>query len=79
MIKDVYYTKDDKGYYYTFRIDNITKDSIYTTVNNYQVDTPYDIDDINVSENYSNQKSDFSKNELMKLYDSGKIISIKRQ
>jgi hypothetical protein len=79
MIKDVYYTKDTKGYYYTFRIDNITKDSIYTTVNDYQVDEPYDIDDINVLENYSNQKSDFSKNELMKLYDSGKIISIKRQ
>ncbi len=78
MIEDVYYMKDAKGYYYTFRIDTILKDSIYTTENDYQVDAPYNIDDINVSENYTNQKTNFSKKELITLYDSGKIISIKR-
>ena len=79
IINDVYYMKDTKGYYYTYRIDKITKDSIYSTENDYKVDSPYDIDDINISENYSNKKNHFSKEDLMKIYESNKIISIKRK
>lgn len=79
MIEDVYYMKDSKGYYYTLRIDSTSSDSIYTTENDYQVDAPYDIDDINLPENYTKQRSSFTKKELVKLYDLGKIISIKRQ
>ncbi|MFM7017649.1 zinc-ribbon domain-containing protein [Flavobacterium sp.] len=76
--EDVYFMKDSKGYYYTFRIDKITKDSIYTTENDYQVYAPYDIDDINVSENYTTKKSNYSKKELLDLFQDGKITAIKR-
>ncbi len=76
--EDVYYVKDSKGYYYTFRIDAQTKDSIFTTENDYQVDLPYDLDDINIAENYTTKKSNYSKKDLNHLYQDGKITAIKR-
>lgn len=78
MVEDIYYVKDSKGYYYTFRIDAQTKDSIFTTENDYQVDLPYDLDDINVAENYTTKKSNYSKKELNHLFQDGKITAIKR-
>ena len=78
-IEDVYYVKDSKGYYYTFRIDSQTKDSIFTTENDYQVDLPCDLDEINVAKNYTTKKSNYSKKELRLLFQDGKITAIKRK
>lgn len=78
MIEDVYYYKDSKGYYSTFRIDKVSKDSIFATQNQYQTDLPYAIKEIDKPENYSNSKIIYSKKELLKSYDEGEIISIKR-
>jgi hypothetical protein len=76
--KDVYYVKDDKGYYYTFRIDSVSNDKIFSTVNEYQVDLPYEIDEINQAQNYLKNTINYSKKEILTLYKNDKIISIKR-
>lgn len=77
-VNDVYAIKDTKGYYYTFRIDSLSKDSIYVTENDYQVDLPYKIDEINVPENYTKNKISYSKKELENLYKDDYISSIIR-
>ncbi|WP_395063824.1 zinc-ribbon domain-containing protein [Flavobacterium sp.] len=77
-VDDVYYCKDSKGYYSTFKIDKVSKDIIFATQNEYQTDLPYTIKDIDKLENYANSKIFFSKKELLKSYNDGEIISIKR-
>jgi hypothetical protein len=78
MSKDVYYVKDDKGYYYSFRIDSVSKEKIFATENEYQVDLPYEIDEINKTENYLKNTLNYTKKEILTLYKNDKIISIKR-
>lgn len=78
-INDVYCIKDAKGFYYTFRIDKISNDSIFATENDYQVSMPYEISDINMDENYTNNKIRYSKKELNTLYKEDKITSIIRK
>ncbi len=78
MVNDVYEIKDSKGFYYTFKIDSVSNDSIYATENDFQVNLPYDFDEINKIENYSKNKIIYSKFEALKLYQDDKIISIIR-
>ena len=77
-VNDVYAIKDAKGFYYTFRIDSISNDSIYATESDYQVELPYEVDEINIPENYTNNKISYSKKELENLYKEDKISSIIR-
>lgn len=78
-VNDVYAIKDAKGFYYTFRIDSLSNDSIYATENDYQVDLPYNIDEINLPENYTKSKISYSKKELKNLYQEDYISSIIRK
>lgn len=78
LIGDVYCIKDNEGFYYSLKIDKIHNDSIYATENDYKVDLPYEIDDINKNENYTKKKIIYSKKELNKLYEENKITSIIR-
>ncbi len=77
-INDVYCIKDAKGFYSTFRIDTISNDSIFATQNDYQVGMPYEIEDININEYYTNSKINYSKKEIENLYNEDKITSIIR-
>ncbi len=77
-INDVYGIKDANGFYYTFRIDKISNDSIYATENDYKVGMSYEIEDLNKIENYTNNKISYSKKELENLYKEDKITSIIR-
>jgi hypothetical protein len=77
-VNDVYAIKDDKGFYYTFRIDSISNDSIYATESDYQAELPYEVDEINIPENYTNKKISYSKKELENLYKEDCISSIIR-
>lgn len=78
-INDVYCIKDAKGFYYTFRIDKISNDSIFVTENDYQVSMPYDIDEINIPENYTKNRVSYTKSELKNLYKEDKVSSIIRK
>lgn len=78
IANDILYTKDKRGYYSSLKIDKVTKDSVFTTQNEYQVSLPYEIGDINKTENYTTSKINFSKSEIIKMYQNEEIISIIR-
>lgn len=76
---DVYNLKLSSGYYSTIRIDRVTKDSIQSTQNDYNAYLPYEVDDIDKTQNYSDRKINYSRKELNKLYKDGEIIKITRK
>lgn len=76
---DVYNLKLSSGYYSTMRIDRVTKDSIQSTQNDYNAYLPYEVDDIDKTQNYSDRKIIYSRKELNKLYEDGEIIKITRK
>lgn len=75
---DIYNLKLSNGYYSNMRIDKVTKDSIYTTHNDFDAYMPYEIDDLNKAENYSDRKISYSKKDITKLYQEDEIIKITR-
>jgi hypothetical protein len=76
---DIYNVKFSNGYYSTLRIDKVTNDSVYLTQNDYNVYLQSEVEDINKTENYTNQKINYSKKDLLKLYDKDEIFSIARK
>ena len=76
---NTYYLKFSNGYYSTMRIDKVTSDSVYTTHNDFNAYLPYEIDDIDKPENYSDRKVTYSKRDILKLYQEDEIIEIKRR
>ncbi|GAA4123752.1 hypothetical protein GCM10022250_07720 [Flavobacterium chungbukense] len=78
-VGDVYNLKFSNGYYSTFKIDKITSDSVFTTHNDFDAYMPYEVDDLDKTENYSNKKVSYSKKELMQLYQNGEILKIRHK
>ena len=78
IVGDVYNLKLSNGYYSNMKIDKVTKDSIYTTHNDYDAYLPYEVDDLDKAENYSNRKVSYSKTALIQLYKNDEIIKIRR-
>jgi predicted nucleic-acid-binding Zn-ribbon protein len=78
IIGDVYNLKFSNGYYSSMRIDKVKNDSIYATYNDFDAYLPYEIDDIDKPENYSDRKVNYSKKDIIKLYKEDEIIEIKR-
>ncbi|CAD0007835.1 zinc ribbon domain-containing protein [Flavobacterium salmonis] len=76
---DVYNLKFSNGYYSNMRIDKVTKDSIYTTHNDFEAYMPYEIDDLDKPENFSDQKVYYSRKDILKLYQEDEIIKIRRK
>ncbi|WP_269235483.1 hypothetical protein [Flavobacterium flavigenum] len=76
---DIYNLKFSNGYYSNMRIDKVTKDSIYTTHNNFDAYMSYEIDDLDKPENFTSRKSSYSRKELLKLYRDDEIIKIRRK
>lgn len=77
-IGDIYNLKFSNGYYSNMRIDKVTNDSIFTTHNDFDAYMPYEVDDLDKNENYSNRKVSYSKKAIIKLYDTNEIIKIRR-
>lgn len=78
VIGDIYNLKFSNGYYSSMRIDKVNNDSIYTTHNDFNSYLPYEIDDIDKPNNYSDRKVNYSKKDIIKLYQENEIIEIKR-
>lgn len=76
---DVLNIKLSNGYYSTIRIEKVTQDSVFGISNDYQVDLPFDRDEIDKPENYTNSRIQYSKKEIIRLYEKGEISSIKRE
>ncbi|OCB78153.1 hypothetical protein B0A79_16065 [Flavobacterium piscis] len=79
MQGDVYNLKLNNGYYSNMRIDKITADSVYATLNDFQAYMPNEIDDLNKPENYSNRKVYYSRKDLIKLYQENEILKITQE
>lgn len=75
---DVIYIKKSSGYYTTQRVNQVTDDSIFTTANDYEAYLSNEIDDINKTENYTNNNLKYSKDAILKMYQNDEIISVKR-
>jgi uncharacterized membrane protein YvbJ len=75
---DIYNMKSSNGYYSSMRIDKVTNDSVYATQNNYNVYLQSEVEEINITENYTDRKINYSKKDLLKLYDNDEIFSITR-
>nr|WP_315178174.1 zinc-ribbon domain-containing protein [uncultured Flavobacterium sp.] len=78
ILGDVYNLKFTNGYYSTMRIDQVTKDSVYATQNDYDAYLPYEVDEIDKPENYTNRKVKYSKKDLIILHQEDEIFSITR-
>lgn len=76
---DVYNLKLKNGYYSNMRIDTVTTDSIYATLNDFNAYMPNEIDDLNKPENYSKRKVYYSRNDLIKLYQENEILKITKK
>ncbi|PJJ07249.1 zinc ribbon family protein [Flavobacterium sp. 1] len=76
---DIYNIKSSNGYYSSMRIDKVTKDSVYATQNDYRVYLQSEVEEINKTENYTNRKNNYSKKDLLKLYDNDDIFSVIRK
>ena len=74
-VNDVYFIKDNDGYYTALKIEKVTKDSILFLQNDYKATVSYEVEDLDVPENYSKNIIQYSKIEMQKLDE---IISIKR-
>ena len=74
-VNDVYFIKDNDGYYTALKIEKVTKDSILFLQNDYKATVFYEVEELDVPENYSKNSIKYSKNELQILDE---IISIKR-
>jgi len=76
---DIFDLKLPNGFYSSIRIDKVTHDSIFTTHNDFYADLPYEVDDLNKTENYSNKKVSYSRKDITKLHKEEQIIKIIRK
>jgi hypothetical protein len=76
---DVYSVKSSNGYYSSMRIDKVTNDSVYATQNDYNAYLQSEVEEINKTENYTDRKINYSKKDLLKLYDNNEIFSVTRK
>lgn len=73
---DVYKVNID-GKHTTLKVSNVTKDSVSVLLNKYTLDNYKGVDEINVNENYTSEKT-FSKKEVLELYNENSIYEIQR-
>lgn len=76
---DIYNIKFPNGYYSNMKIVKVTIDSIYTIHNDFNAYMPYEVDDLDRSENYTNNKVYYSRKDILKLYKEDQILKISRK
>lgn len=76
---DVYNLKFSNGFYSNMKIEKITEDSIYTIHNDFNAYMFYEVDDLDKPENYSERKVNYSKKDILALFEEGEIIKITRK
>lgn len=76
-IGDIYRVKTESGYT-TLKVNKISNDSVSVLLNNINVNNYDQIDDINISKNYS-KSSLFSKDKLLDMFNENIIYQIDRE
>jgi hypothetical protein len=79
-VNDVYSIKaGTPGFFTTMRITEITNDSIYVIVNDYEVDKKSGLRQIDIESNYNDYTEAFTRQEIVKLFEEKDIVGIKRK
>jgi len=76
---DLYEYKVLSGSYSTFKVDSVSKDSVYVFLNDFEINKSSRVYKIDKPENYSKNLYSFSKEELEQMYTEGKITDIDRK
>ncbi len=79
QIGDVYSIEaSQNGYYSSIKVTDVTQDSVYVIINDYEIDRRTKISQIDKAENYTTQIDSYSKEEIINLYDENVIYEIDR-
>lgn len=76
---DVYHVKNSFEDYTTFKVSNVSADSVYVFENQYSVNKSTAFDKIEKEGNYIETGAAFSRQELKAMLESGKIMDVKRK
>jgi len=80
QIDDVYSMKGSQyGFYTSMKITNVTEDSIFVIMNDYETDKRTGISKINKKTNYTNQSYSLSKEDVISLFNDETIFDIDRE
>lgn len=74
---DIYYLNSVEGYYTTIKINQVSKDSLTVFLNDMEIGSKTEMDQIDIDKNYT-KKSNISKKDMLKLFNEKKIYEVKR-
>lgn len=74
---DIYFLNSAEGYYTTIKINQVSKDSLTVFLNDMEIGSKTETDQIDIDKNYT-KKSTISKKDMLKLYNEKKIYEVKR-
>ena len=78
-IGDVYSIDgSSNGLFSSMKVTEVTGDSVYVLINDYETDKRSGISSINKNKNYTSATFSFSKEEIINLYDDKTIFDIER-
>ncbi|WP_424002081.1 hypothetical protein [Maribacter sp. IgM3_T14_3] len=77
-VGDIYEYKADNGSYSTMRLMKVTSDSLYLSLNDYEISKKSRLYKIDKDENYSEVTYGYSKNEISQMQKEGIILDINR-
>lgn len=78
-VGDIYEYQANNGSYSTMRLEKITSDSLYLSLNNYEISKRSRIYKIDKDENYADVTYGYSKNEITQMYKEGIVFDINRK
>ena len=78
VIGDVYEYKADSGSYSTMKLEKITSDSLFLSLNDYEISKKSRLYKIDKEENYSEVTYGYSKTEMSEMQKDGIILEINR-
>lgn len=77
-VGDIYEYKANNGSFSTMRLERITSDSLYLSLNDFEISKKSRIYKIDKDENYSDITYGYSKNEMTQMHKDGIIFDINR-
>ena len=78
-VGDVYYTKLNNGHFSTMRVDKTSRTEVYVTNNDYEIDSEFDVSNLDESKNYTKFKDTLTVLELQQHFNNENIIEINRK
>lgn len=77
-VGDIYEYRSESGNYSTMMLKRITRDSLYMSLNYYEISKPSRLYNIDKKENYPKEVYGYSKEEIKNMKNSGAILHVNR-